>query len=166
MRITESLVIPGTPSQIVEALLSQELADARAKAVGISSVKHSVSGDSARTEIAVPASKLPSQAQRFIKSGVSVVITAKASGTTVHYTTDTSGAPVKLSWEISLSPAAPSAELSAGTPTENGEATVYDVKAELSVSIPFVGKKVESMAAGHARALLVRDCALVADAVK
>lgn len=162
MRISESFVVPSSPDRIIAALLSQELAAERAHRLGIQDFTHTVSGTTAQTSLTVPPSALPAQAQRFIRSSVSVRIDAAAQANQVSYTTRITGAPVALSSTVHLSSAGANAVPSIPAPTGAAGATVYDVVADLTVSVPFVGKKIEAAAASHARQALVEDCALVA----
>ena len=78
MQISHSVDVPGTPIQIAAALLSEELAAARARALGIESYSHAVSGTSAKTQVSVPSSALPAQVGRFLTSDIAVTINAVA----------------------------------------------------------------------------------------
>ena len=170
MRISQSLTVPGSEVQVAAALLSEELAAARAKKLGIDSYTHQIVGTTAHTQVAIPTSALPAKAQRFVKSDIKVTINAEAQGNEVRYTTDIHGAPVKLSWVVRLSPAAPGTvptvgKISSADGAVAAPVTTCDIDANLSVSIPLFGSKLEGMAAEHVQDVLHGDFGLVASII-
>ncbi len=153
MQISHSVDVAGTPIQIAAALLSEELAAARARALGIESYSHAVSGTSAKTQVSVPSSALPAQVGRFLTSDIAVTINAVADAVadTVRYSTDVKGAPVSLAWVVQMTP--------------RGEVTTCDVTADLKVSIPLFGAKIEAMAAEQVEKVLASDFAIVSEVI-
>lgn len=152
MQITKKITVEATPDQVVAALLSNELAAKRMAMLGVTDYTHTVTGNVATTTVAVPAQKLPSQARTFVKNDVKAVITGTASGNVVAYNVDVKGVPVKIAMTATADAA--------------GAATSLLVDSDVAVKIPFVGAKVEKMAAGKVDGLLAKDAALVTETIK
>lgn len=139
MDITRSFSVDAPADQVVDALLSSELAAKRMAVLGVSEFEHKAEGNTAVTTAKIPADKLPSQARSFVKGGVDAVITAVAAGNAVNYSMETKGVPLELTWTITLTD---------GTPTQGDLAGTFKVK------IPIVGAKIEQKGAGWVDRLL------------
>ncbi|ALA66596.1 DUF2505 domain-containing protein [Corynebacterium lactis] len=102
----------------------------------------------------VAADKIPDQAQKFVKSGVSLtrtfVISPLADGTaTSTVTTETSGVPVTFQATQKL----------AG----QGEGSVLTTDSEFSITVPLVGGMLEGKAAPYLERVLDAETAVLAE---
>lgn len=147
MKISKNLTVSAKPEEVTAALLSEELATKRMEKLGVTTFTHTTSGETATTKVLIPAQRLPSQARTFLKSDVSVEIDTLAAGETVSYQIDVKGAPVKIAVAVYLKAA--------------GTETWITIDADLQVKVPFIGAKVEKMAAGKVDLLLAKDAELI-----
>ena len=144
MHITQSLVysaplaqvsaVYSDPDYLLHRLHRRGITDPHVditEADGATSIDATLAGDT---------SLLPPAARRFIKSGITAVITAvlKPASAGVrhgHVDVTVSGAPVSASATVVL--------------TDQGENTKATVDLDFSVSIPLVGRTVEQKAVGN-----------------
>jgi|GEM_PF-5396130 len=160
MRIEKKVTYPGSVQEVTRALTSRELAEKRAAAFKVDDIQHEVTDSDAdhpasTTVINVDSAQLPSKVRKFAPSTIRAEVEQKwslasddaASGA---LTVNAGGLPVKIQG---------SQQLRAMGVGET-EATFL---VDFSVSIPFIGKKVESMAAGKVDHFLAQDAKLVAE---
>lgn len=150
MEIQTTMTVEGTAEQVAQALLSNELADARMEALGVTDYTHTVNGDQAVTDARVGADRLPDVARRFVKGGIHVTVTATRSGNTVTYEVDPHGLPGTVTLKETVSGDSP--------------ATVA-VEGEVHIKIPLVGAKLEKQAAGYVDRVLRRDARMIEQAI-
>lgn len=153
MDISTSFTVHAAPDAVAEALLSEELAEARMKALEVSDYSHKREGDVAVTDCRVGADRVPEAARRFVKNGIHVTITARKSGNRVDYSCDTHGLPAQITFGETISDEG------------NGLARV-DVDGELKVKVPLMGAKLEKKAAGYIRPVLKKDAKIIEKLLK
>lgn len=134
-------------------MLSNELAAKRMEIAGVTDYTHHCEGYSAVTDFRVDPDRLPSVAQRFIKSGIHVTMHAKWQGNRVDYSFDMHGLPVQIFLRE--------------TATESGnDSTRLKAEGELTVKVPIVGAKLESQAARYVRPVFAKDGKLIKELLK
>ncbi|MGO3797150.1 MAG: DUF2505 domain-containing protein [Pauljensenia sp.] len=152
MHIKDSYTYPATLARIGEMFADPEYTRSRVDVRGVVDPKVRVTEEEGTTTIAVDAaidtSVLPSAARRFVRSGLTISIVetwAPTQGTTRRGTTEVKvkGAPVTLRAVSVL--------------TGEAGTTTRSVDAELSVSIPLVGRRVEQEAAGSVHSLFAKE---------
>lgn len=152
MHIKDSYTYPATLERIGEMFADPDYTRSRVAVRGVTDPQVRVTEEEGTTTIAVDAgidtSALPSAARRFVRSGLSVSIVetwAPAQGTSRRGTTEVKvkGAPVTLRAVSVL--------------TGEAGTTTRAVDADLSVSIPLVGRRVEQEAAGSIHSLFARE---------
>lgn len=152
MDISTSFAINDTVETVADILLSEELAAARMKTLGVSDYSHKREGDVAVTDCHVGANKLPDAAQRFVKNGIHVTIKAQRQGNRVDYSFDMHGLPATVSMTETLS--------------SNGESTRVDADGEVKVKVPIVGAKLENQAAKYIRPIFAKDAKIIEQLLK
>ena len=148
MDISTSFTVHAAPEAVAEALLSEELAVARMKALGVSDYSHKREGDVAVTDCRAGAEQIPEVARRFVKNGIHVTITARKNGNRVDYSCDTHGLPAQISLTETVS-------------RESDGVARVGVDGELKVKVPLVGAKLEKKAAEYIRPVLAEDGKLI-----
>lgn len=147
--MTSTVTYKATPSEVIDALLSEELAAQRAKLFG-GAVTHTRTGSTATTEVTIPVEKLPSKVRGFAKGGAHVTIITRAEGHCVTYTVDPHGLPAEVGAVMALS---------------GDTETTATVTGELKVKIPLIGGKLEKKAASVAERVLAKDAELLEQVV-
>lgn len=152
VQITDSYTYPASLERIGQMFADPQYTRSRLDVPGVIDPQVDVVEEQGtltlRVKASVDTSLLPSAAQRFVRSGLSLTITetwAPAQGNTRRGTTEVQvhGAPVSLRAVSVL--------------TGSTESTTRAVNADLSVSIPLVGRRVEQQAAGKVRSLFARE---------
>ncbi|MBR6458595.1 MAG: DUF2505 domain-containing protein [Actinomycetaceae bacterium] len=152
MDISTHFTVHGAPDAVAETLLSEELAEARMKSLGVSDYSHKREGDVAVTDCRVGVDRLPDAARRFVKNGVHVTMTARKSGHTVDYSFDMHGLPAAVSLSQKLS--------------SDGDDTRVDVDGEVKVKVPIMGAKLEKKAAGYVLPIFKDDAKIIEKLLK
>lgn len=144
MQISQSFEYPASLERIVAMYSDPEYTKARLAQPGVLDPVVEITESQGTTTITAKAridvTTLPSAAQRFVKSGLSVRLTetwgpVKAGVRTGTTDIHVEGAPVKAHATSTL--------------RDRGSATTRQVEGEFSVSIPLVGRTVEQKAAGR-----------------
>jgi Protein of unknown function (DUF2505). len=152
MHIKDSYTYPADLDRIGEMFADPEYTRSRLKVRGVVNPQVGVIREEGTTTISVDAdidtTVLPSAARRFVRSGLSVNIVetwGPVQGTTRRGTTEVKvkGAPVTLRAVSVL--------------TGEAGTTTRAVDADLSVSIPLVGRRVEQEAAGSVHSLFAKE---------
>ena len=150
MEIKKTLTIDAAPEQVADILLSNELAEARMRSLGVTDFTHEVTGETAVTDARIGADRLPEVARRFVKSGLHVTVTGTRSGDTVSYSVDPHGLPGVVSFVDTI--------------RSNGAGgTTVDVEGDLRIKIPLVGPKLERQAVAYVERLLRKEPARIAE---
>lgn len=156
MKITHELTYNGPIESVLEVLASEELAAKRASKLGVSdySLTKSADGGAEVTtlNVKVPPTKLPSMAQKFLSKGIDADIIATV-------TRVAPGANVKL--DVTPRTSIPGKGSARMVLEDAGEVTRAKVEADVNVSIPFVGGRIEKEATKHFPALLDQDARAV-----
>lgn len=155
MKITHETKYAGPIETVRDVFLSEELAAARAKKLKLREYSfHTEVVDGRRQatfKAGVNASALPGPAAKFMPNGltVTVITTDNPVGTNAQLsnTIVITGAPVQAGLSILLA--------------DTGVETAARFDADVSVKIPFIGSKIEKIAAGEAATMIEQDTALV-----
>ena len=156
MHISHTCVYPGKLRDVLAALVSDELAQARAERTGVGPARHTVSSDgaSATTLITVTENKLPSSAQRFIKTPQDFSVTQN------WVVTDDDHA--QATFDIDLGGLPGSVRVTQTLSEESGQTrSVY--KGDISVSVPLIGRRIEKMVANSVSEYIEEDLQLVVE---
>lgn len=151
MQFDVTTTYPGRLENVLDVLLSEELASERGKQMR-SNLNHTRTGNSATTSGTVNPDELPQMARRFISSNQEVAITQDwttagetATGT---FNVKAGSLPVSVTMTQSLK--------------DEGESTASTITGEVKVKIPLIGSKVEKMVVEKLDSILARDTKLVA----
>lgn len=151
MKFEASAKYAGPRDRVREVLLSEELANARAKALKVPDAQFSSTGETSTMTVAVSAEQLPQAARKFLSKGVKVTIVASAqesgSATNINHDIKIEGAPAAVSLLITL--------------TDAGGATAGAATGDVKVSIPLMGSKIEKQVVDRLQRVLDRDTKLV-----
>lgn len=151
MNISHSYTVAGSVDDVVEVLLSQELADLRMSKLSVGSYDFSREGDSATLTAGIEANKLPSIAQKFIRSDIEATVRMRRQGDAVNMSLD---APLPVSAELASHVVAAPADPNNSTVTVSGE---------VKVKIPLIGGRIESAIAEKVDGVLDRDAQLITE---
>lgn len=152
MRIKDSYTYPAPLDRIGAMFADPEYTRSRLDIRGVVDPRVEVTEDGGVTTITVNASvdtdMLPAAARRFVRSGLSVSVVetwVPAQGTTRRGTTEVhvKGAPVTLRATSVL--------------TGDSGTTTRTIDADLTVSIPLMGRRIEQQAQSHVHALFARE---------
>ncbi|MGJ9530279.1 MULTISPECIES: DUF2505 domain-containing protein [unclassified Actinotignum] len=149
MQFSHSYEISAPASAVATVLMSEELANRRLAALHTQPSSFTPGAERAVMTVQVSADQLPTQARRFLSSGLAASIVFTRSGN-----------DVAAQLEAKL-PVHASADFQVSGP---GPATVT-VTGEVRVSIPFVGKKIEEKVAQYAAKVVERDAALIREII-
>ncbi|MDO5722931.1 MAG: DUF2505 domain-containing protein [Flaviflexus sp.] len=148
MHVERSITYPAPPEKVASVLLSEELATARAQEAGADAPEHTRDGNTARTTVEM--TDLPSPINKFISKGASATVVQtlreRGEGYSGEVGVETS-LPVTVSADLELAP--------------DGAHTRASLTGDLSVNVPFVGKKIEKMVSEKLDDVLARDAELV-----
>lgn len=152
MKITHNLTYTGPLARVLDILTSEELMTRRAAAVGLTDYSFSGAANTWTVSVPVPTDQLPAIAHKFIPASLRLDIIATVSsrdgGAAIDFAiTPSATLPGKASARLTL--------------TDAGETTPGTMAADVSVSIPFVGGRIEKEVATKLPELLARDTALV-----
>lgn len=155
MKIASEISYAGPIDDVIEVLNSRELADARAKKLGLKEhdfAQGEIGGQPQSTfKATVPAEQLPQQARSFLSKGVSVTIVATPrrvdGGAAIAHDVQIKGVPASVDLAIMLADA--------------GATTPGKISGDVNVKIPFVGSKIEKMVAAKFSKVLEQDADLV-----
>lgn len=151
MQFDVTTTYPGKLENVLDVLLSEELAAARATQMR-SNLTHTRSGNSATTSGTVNPDELPQMARRFISANQEVAITQDWTTTgenaTGTFTVKAGSLPVHVTMTQTL--------------TDQGESTASAITGDVKVKIPLIGSKVEKMVVEKLDTILARDTKLVA----
>lgn len=156
MRVERTISYSANLTSVQQAYISAELAQARAKTGNLAQPKHVISHEDttplAVTSLVVPADKLPEKARRLIKRDINATITQQWDGTgpdsaTAQFTVDAGSLPVSVTLTQTL--------------RQDGDTTLCTFAGDVKVNVPFVGAKLEQIAASKVDELLDGDRKLV-----
>ena len=152
MRIHETTTYPAPLADVVDALISRELAEARARAFKAEQPRHTVDGLTATTVVPIPADQVPDFARPFLKNTSEITITQEWDGrgpAKAHapFNVNVGKLPVVITLAQDL--------------VADGETTRCTFSGELKVKIPIVGGRVEKKIAEQLTKLLRKDTAIV-----
>lgn len=151
MHFDADTVYPGPLADVLDVLLSDDLAQARASLVG-TDLTHERTDLEATTSGKVDPTKLPQAARRFIKDAMTIGVTQawQTSGTTARgtFTFDTGSLPVAITLTQDL--------------TEKDGSTASQISGDVKVRIPLLGSTIEKKAVSRLQSILNRDTKLVA----
>ncbi|WP_111836069.1 DUF2505 domain-containing protein [Actinomyces bovis] len=152
MQSTQTITYPADADAVMTMLADPAYQRGRIERFGPENLDCQVSpqgdGFSATLSGAVPPSRLPSAASRFVRSAVNFSVTETWSGPasdgsrTGQLAVNVKGAPVKVAGTMRMVPGAGS--------------TTVELNLDLRVTVPLVGKSIEEKAMGQA-ARVVRD---------
>ncbi|MGV9183226.1 DUF2505 domain-containing protein [Arcanobacterium canis] len=137
----------AAPDVVARVLLSRELADARASKAGVELDDYSFDGTVASVRARVSADVLPEAVKRFASRGFSAEVHARAEANVVAHIVKISGLPVTANFRVALSP--------------DDAGSIAEIRGEVHVSVPFVGKKIEQKAVAQAARALEEDALIV-----
>ncbi|MDP9800411.1 hypothetical protein J2S49_000487 [Arcanobacterium wilhelmae] len=147
MEFSARVKYAGTPQEVAGLLVSRELAQARAAKAGMGEFEYAVEDGATVVRVRVGGEALPDFARKFAKGGLSGQIQARSEGNVVRHLVKVAGMPVSARFDVVLSP--------------DAGGTVGEVRGEVTVSVPFVGKKIEEKAVVHAQRAVEEDAAIV-----
>ena len=156
MHISHTCVYPGKPSEVIAALVSDELAQARAERTGVGPARHTVSADgkTATTVITVTEDKIPASAQRFINTPHDFSVTQTWGVTDDDH--------ARATFDIDLGGLPGTVRVTQELVHESGQTqSVYD--GDISVSIPLIGRRIEKMVAASVSEYIEKDQQLVVE---
>lgn len=149
MEFNANVTYDGSVADAVKVLMSQELADARAKALEISDYAFESGEHTAVIRFAVKQHELPDVAKNFLRNGAKAAIKATLHPTQnkISHEVELPGIPASVSFDINV--------------TEHAGKTRAEFTGEVQISIPLLGKKLENMVVGEVAGLLAEDAELV-----
>lgn len=156
MHLERTISFSADLVSVQRVLISEELARARTEAGDLDAPQHTVTNaetaPKAVTVVTVPAAKLPDKFRRLINRDVIATITQTWDGTgpdvaRADFTVDVGSLPVTVSLTQTL--------------TANGYSTSCTYSGEVKVNVPFVGAKIEKIAASKIDGILEGDQKLV-----
>lgn len=137
----------AAPDEVAQVLLSRELADARASKAGVKSYEYSFDGTVASVRVRAGADVLPEAVKRFASNGFWAEVQARAQSNVVAHVVKVTGLPVTANFRVTLSP--------------DDAGSIAEIRGEVRVSVPFVGKKIEEKAVAYAGRALEHDTFIV-----
>lgn len=156
MHVERSITYHADLETVLGVLVSSDLASARAKAGGLDHPEHTLTREhtapEAVTVVTVPAEKLPDKARKLVSRTTVVTITQVWDGrgperATASFTVDVGSLPVTIRLTQTL--------------VAQGETTLSTFEGDVKVSIPFIGSKLEQLAASKVDAVLAADHRIV-----
>ena len=158
MQVKHEAQYQASPARVCEVLLSEELAQKRAAALGVTDYffERKESGPLIQTvtRVSMPASALPEQSRRMLSNGLEVTVESSsrsgAAAETIDLAVQVKGAPVSAAATITL------AESSGAI--ANTDALI---NVSFQVRVPFLGAAIEKKAAEQIPSILANDAALV-----
>lgn len=158
MKFVSETSYVGPLDLVIDVLSSEELLHARKKAAGFpEDVEFARQPDGTHAfRIQVPAERIPGPARAFLPNGAKACASAtpvvqteagRVHGAKIPYTIDVSGAPVSGELTILLA--------------DGGVTTPAKISGELSISIPFIGARLERIAMDHVESFVRNDTQVV-----
>lgn len=160
------------PTRVAAVLASRDLAEKRASALGLHDYSWNITHPHedttcTTTRLVLPTEVLPSQVQKFMSAGLTVTVTSTIGTPNTHgsiivtHTVNVEGAPVTAKATITLTNATHAATANAHNSENASSTTRAEVSAQFSVSIPFIGQRIEREAVTYIEQALREDTCLV-----